>query len=157
MDIPLDSNTSFKFNLSADSESKMMLLHDKQKSDGMYVFDMKDAAPKTKREIAISTMLKTIVNHNFDLDNPVYDAVFDAVYNDLFYAEIIELLLIVVRNTSRDPEIVTRTDQELIDGIMTFIEDHVKPVLGGYDEMRFAVDEIYMMTRVQEHGKKEET
>ena len=153
MDIPLDSNISFKFNMTDDSESKMTLLHDKQKSDGMYVFDMKDAAPKTKREIAISTMLKTIVNHNFDLDNPVIDV----VYNDLFYAEIIELLLIIIRNTSRDPEIVTRTDQELIDGIMSFIEDHVKPVLGGYDEMRFAVDEIYMMTRLQEYGKKEET
>lgn len=153
MDIPLDSNISFKFNVTDDSESKIMLLHDKQKSDGMYVFDMKDAAPKTKREIAISTMLKTIVNHNFDLDNPVIDV----VYNDLFYAEIIELLLIIIRNTTRDPEIVTRTDRELIDGIMAFIENHVEPVLGGYDEMRFAVDEIYMMTRVQEHGKKEET
>ena len=153
MDIPLDSNISFKFNMTDDSESKMTLLHDKQKSDGMHVFDMKNAAPKTKREIAISTMLKTIVNHNFDLDNPVIDV----VYNDLFYAEIIELLLIIIRNTSRDPEIVTRTDQELIDGIMSFIEDHVKPVLGGYDEMRFAVDEIYMMTRLQEYGKKEET
>ena len=153
MDIPLDSNVSFKFNMTDDSESKMMLLHDKQKSDGMYVFDMKDAAPKTKREIAISTMLKTIVNHNFDLDNPVIDV----IYNDLFYADIIELLLIIIRNTSRDPEIMTRTDQELIDGIMAFIEDHVKPALGGYDEMRLAVDEIYMITRVQEHGKKEET
>ena len=153
MDIPLDSNTSFKFNVTADSESKMMLLHDKQKSDGMRVFDMKDAAPKTKREIAISTMLKTIVNHDFDLDNPVIDV----VYNDLFYAEIIELLLIIIRNTSRDPEIRTRTDQELIDGIMAFIEDHVKPVLGGYDEMRFAVDENYMKARLQEYGKKEET
>lgn len=153
MDIPLDSNVSFKFNMTDDSESKMMLLHDKQKSDGMYVFDMKDAAPKTKREIAISTMLKTIVNHNFDLDNPVIDV----VYNDLFYAEIIELLLIIIRNTTRDPEIMTRTDQEIINGIMAFIENHVNPILGGYDEMRFAVDEIYMMTRVQEHGKKEET
>ena len=153
MDIPLDSNTSFKFNVTADSESKMMLLHDKQKSDGMRVFDMKDAAPKTKREIAISTMLKKIVNHDFDLDNPVIDV----VYNDLFYAEIIELLLIIIRNTSRDPEIRTRTDQELIDGIMAFIEDHVKPILGGYDEMRFAVDENYMKARLQEYGKKEET
>lgn len=153
MDIPLDSNVSFKFNMTDDSESKIMLLHDKQKSDGMHVFDMKDAAPKTKREIAISTMLKTIVNHNFDLDNPVIDV----VYNDLFYAEIIELLLIIIRNTSRDPEIMTRTDQELIDGIMTFIEDHVKPILGGYDEMRFAVDENYMKARLQEYGKKEET
>lgn len=153
MDIPLDSNTSFKFNVTADSESKMMLLHDKQKSDGMHVFDMKNAAPKTKREIAISTMLKKIVNHNFDLDNPVIDV----VYNDLFYAEIIELLLIIIRNTSRDPEIMTRTDQELIDGIMAFIEHHVKPILGGYDEMRFAVDENYMKARLQEYGKKEET
>ena len=153
MDIPLDSNTSFKFNLTADSESKMMLLHDKQKSDGMHVFDMKDAAPKTKREIAISTMLKTIVNHDFDLDNPVIDV----VYNDLFYAEIIELLLIIIRNTTRDPEILTRTDQELVDGIMAFIENHVKPILGGYDEMRFAVDEDYMKARLQEYGKKEET
>ena len=153
MDIPLDSNISFKFNATADSESKMTLLHDKQKSDGMCVFDMKDAAPKTKREIAISTMLKKIVNHDFDLDNPVIDV----VYNDLFYAEIIELLLIIIRNTSRDPEIMTRTDQEIINGIMAFIENHVNPILGGYDEMRFAVDEIYMMTRVQEHGKKEET
>ena len=153
MDIPLDTNISFNFNATADSESKMTLLHDKQKSDGMHVFDMKDAAPKTKREIAISTMLKKIVNHDFDLDNPVIDV----VYNNLFYAEIIELLLIIIRNTSRDPEILTRTDQELIDGIMAFIENHIKPVLGGYDEMRFAVDEIYMMTRVQEYGKKEET
>lgn len=153
MDIPLDSNVRFKFNVTTDSETKMMLLHDKQKSDGMYVFDMKDAAPKTKREIAISTMLKTIVNHNFDLDNPVIDV----IYNDLFYAEIIELLLIIIRNTSRDPEILTRTDQELIDGVMTFIEDHVKPILGGYDEMRFAVDENYMKARLQEYGKKEET
>ena len=153
MDIPLNSNVNFKFTATTDSESKMMLLHDKQKSDGMHVFDMKDAAPKTKREIAISTMLKTIVNHNFDLDNPVIDV----VYNDLFYAEIIELLLIIIRNTSRDPEIMTRTDQELIDGIMTFIENHVKPILGGYDEMRFAVDENYMKARLQEYGKKEET
>ena len=157
MDIPLNSNVNFKFTATTDSESKMMLLHDKQKSDGMHVFDMKDAAPKTKREIAISTMLKTIVNHNFDLDNPVYDAVFDAVYNDLFYAEIIELLLIIVRNTSRDPEIATRTDRELIDGIMAFIENHVEPVLGGYDEMRFAVDENYMKARLQKNEKKEET
>ena len=153
MDIPLDSNMSYKLNMTTDSESKMMLLHDKQKSDGMYVINMKDAAPKTKRDVAISAMLKTITGHNFDIDNPVVDV----VYNELFYAEIIELLLIIVRNTSRDPEIMTRTDQELIDGIMAFIENHVKPVLGGYDEMRFAVDEIYMMTRVQEHGKKEET
>lgn len=153
MDIPLDSNMSYKLNMTTDSESKMMLLHDKQKSDGMYVINMKDAAPKTKRDVAISAMLKTITGHNFDIDNPVVDV----VYNELFYAEIIELLLIIVRNTSRDPEIMTRTDQELIDGIMAFIEDHVNPVLGGYDEMRFAVDEIYMMTRVQEYGKKEET
>ena len=153
MDIPLDSNMSYKLNMTTDSESKMMLLHDKQKSDGMYVINMKDAAPKTKRDVASSAMLKTITGHNFDIDNPVVDV----VYNELFYAEIIELLLIIVRNTSRDPEIMTRTDQELIDGIMAFIENHVKPVLGGYDEMRFAVDEIYMMTRVQEHGKKEET
>lgn len=153
MDIPLNSNMSYKLNMTTDSESKMMLLHDKQKSDGMYVINMKDASPKTKRDVAISAMLKTITGHNFDIDNPVVDV----VYNELFYAEIIELLLIIVRNTSRDPEIMTRTDQELIDGIMTFIEDHVNPVLGGYDEMRFAVDEIYMMTRVQEYGKKEET
>lgn len=153
MDIPLNSNVNFKFTATTDSESKMMLLHDKQDSDGMYVFDMKDAAPKTKREIAISTMLKAIVNHDFDLDNPVIDV----IYNDLFYAEIIELLLIIIRNTSRDPEIMTRTDQELIDGIMSFIEDHVKPILGGYDEMRFAVDENYMKARLQEYGKKEET
>ena len=153
MDIPLDSNMSYKLNMTTDSESKMMLLHDKQKSDGMYVINMKDAAPKTKRDVAISAMLKTITGHNFDIDNPVVDV----VYNELFYAEIIELLLIIVRNTSRDPEIMTRTDQELIAGIMAFIEDHVNPVLGGYDEMRFAVDEIYMMTRVQEYGKKEET
>lgn len=153
MDIPLDSNTSFKFNLTADSEPKMMLLHDKQKSDGMYVFKMKDAAPKTKREIAVSSMLKTITQHNFDLDNPMIDV----VYNDVFYAEIIELLLIIVRNTSRDPEIMTRTDQEIINGIMAFIENHVNPVLGGYDEMRFAVDENYMKARLQEYGKKEET
>lgn len=157
MDIPLNSNVNFKFTATTDSDTKMMLLHDKQKSDGMYVINMKDASPKTKREVAISAMLKAITGHNFDLDNPVYDAVFDAVYNDLFYAEIIELLLIIVRNTSRDPEIATRADRELIDGIMAFIENHVKPVLGGYDEMRFAVDEIYMITRVQEHGKKEET
>lgn len=153
MDIPLDSNISFKFNATADSESKTTLLHDKQKSDGMHVFDMKDAAPKTKREIAISTMLKKIVNHNFDLDNPMIGV----VYNDVFYAEIIELLLIIVRNTSRDPEIMTRTDQEIINGIMAFIENHVNPVLGGYDEMRFAVDENYMKARLQEYGKKEET
>lgn len=152
MDIPLNSNVNFKFTATTDSDTKMMLLHDKQKSDGMHVFDMKDAAPKTKREIAISTMLKKIVNHNFDLDNPVIDV----VYNDLFYAEIIELLLIIIRNTSRDPEILTRTDQELIDGIMAFIENHVKPTLGGYDEMRFAVDENYMKARLQEYGKKEE-
>ena len=153
MDIPLYSNMLYNLILITDSDSKMILLHDKQKSDGMYVINMKDAAPKTKRDVAISAMLKTITGHNFDIDNPVVDV----VYNELFYAEIIELLLIIVRNTSRDPEIMTRTDQELIDGIMAFIENHVKPVLGGYDEMRFAVDEIYMMTRVQEHGKKEET
>ena len=153
MDIPLNSNVNFKFTATTDSDTKMMLLHDKQKSDGMYVINMKDASPKTKREVAISAMLKKIVNHNFDLDNPVIDV----VYNDLFYAEIIELLLIIIRNTSRDPEIMTRTDQELIDGIMTFIENHVKPVLGGYDEMRFAVDENYMKARLQEYGKKEET
>lgn len=153
MDIPLGSNMSYNLNMTTDSELKMMLLHDKQKSDGMYVINMKDASPKTKREVAISAMLKAITGHNFDIDNPM----FDGVYNDLFYAEIIELLLIIVRNTSRDPEIATRTDRELIDGIMAFIENHVEPVLGGYDEMRFAVDEIYMMTRVQEHGKKEET
>ena len=153
MDIPLDSNISFKFNATADSESKMTLLHDKQKSDGMHVFDMKDAAPKTKREIAVSSMLKTITQHNFDLDDPMIGV----VYNDVFYAEIIELLLIIIRNTSRDPEILTRTDQELIDGIMAFIENHIKPVLGGYDEMRFAVDENYMKARLQEYGKKEET
>lgn len=157
MDIPLNSNVNFKFTATTDNESKMMLLHDKQKSDGMYVINMKDASPKTKRDVAISAMLKTITKtitgHNFDNDNPM----FDVVYNDLFYAEIIELLLILVRNTSRDPEIATRTDRELIDGIMTFIENHVKPVLGGYDEMRFAVDEIDMMIKVQEYGKKEET
>lgn len=153
MDIPLDSNMSYNLNMRIDSDTKMMLLHDKQKSDGMYVINMKDASPKTKREVAISAMLKAITGHNFDLDNPM----FDGVYNDLFYAEIIELLLIIVRNTSRDPEIVTRTDRELIDGIMAFIENHVRPVLGGYDEMRFAVDENYMMTRMQEYGKKEET
>ena len=153
MDIPLDSNTSFKFNLTADSEFKMMLLHDKQKSDGMYVFNMKDAAPKTKREIAVSSMLKTIAQHNFDLDDPMIGV----VYNDVFYAEIIELLLIIVRNTSRDPEIMTRTDQEIINGIMAFIENHINPILGGYDEMRFAVDENYMKARLQEYGKKEET
>lgn len=153
MDIPLNSNVNFKFTATTDSDTKMMLLHDKQKSDGMYVINMKDASPKTKRDVAISAMLKTITGHIFDIDSPV----FDVVYNELFYAEIIELLLIIIRNTSRDPEIATRTDRELIDGIMAFIENHVKPVLGGYDEMRFAVDEIYMMTRVQEHGKKEET
>lgn len=153
MDIPLNPNMSYKLNMTTDSESKMMLLHDKQKSDGMYVINMKDASPKTKREVAISAMLKTITGHNFDLDNPVIDV----VYNDLFYTEIIELLLIIVRNTSCDPEIMTCTDRELIDGIMTFSENYVKPILGGYDEMRFAVDEIYMMTRVQEYDKKEET
>lgn len=157
MDIPLDSNMSYNLNMRIDSDTKMMLLHDKQKSDGMYVINMKDASPKTKREVAISAMLKTITGHNFDIDNPVFDVVYNAVYNDLFYAEIIELLLIIVRNTSRDPEIATCTDRELIDGIMAFIENHVEPILGGYDEMRFAVDEIYMMTRMQEYGKKEET